>query len=204
MIGRFFSVNGYNISSLIIDRLSLKFSRRVFESTTEFNNWWNKTLPQTGKREIEFDSIRSIVKEIDSDEVNINYKHFDLFPNICTFSFEKTEDAEYFFEYLTEEKHFQKSIAPFTNFYALSGYVGWLIATAIFTTVLYNLRLIVERGYVEAEDINTEKFLEVLNAIGGEVILGVGGLVGAFLLYKIWSRLNNPPDAIILKPIKAS
>ena len=158
MIGRFFAINGYNISSLIIGRFSLRFSRRTFESTTEFNDWWNKTLFQNGKLEINFDAIKSIVKEIDSDELSINYKIFDLLPNICKFSFEKNEDAEYFFDYLTEEKHFQKKIAPSSTFYATIGYVKGVIITALFTTIFFYLSSLVRNGGVKGADASSEAF----------------------------------------------
>lgn len=202
MIGRFFAVHGYNISSLIIDRISLKFSRKSFNSTRKFNKWWNNNIALSSKKEIEYDSIRSITKEEDDDEVTIFYRSFNIVPNVCRFSFDNQSDITIFFDFLTKEKNFQQSSATSTPFQAIKGYLKGLMITIILSAFFYILAspFSAVGTIYEAKNENEELFLEVLGMVGVEGILLIGTAVSLYILYRIVSRLNHLPTLITLIP----
>jgi hypothetical protein len=201
MIEKIFSVSGNKISSLIIDESSLKFSSQSHNSFAQFQESWGKKLSLATKVEVKFDSIRSIKKEENEDEILIKYKTFAGIPSECEFSFDNKTDYDTFFYYFEKEKNYQKSNEPLTSFKAIKNYLIGLAVTIGGTIFSYNLAAAISDG---TADVNPGRkgrfFYSILNLIGDKGVLLIGTAISAFLIYKIWTRFKNPPNQIVLLP----
>ncbi|MDI9880271.1 hypothetical protein [Flectobacillus longus] len=201
MIDKVFAISGNKISSFIIDENSLKFSSQNFNTFTEFQDAWNKKLSFATKVEVKYDSIKSIKKEENDDDVYITYKAIGGISVDFVFSFTDKNEDEILFNYFTREHFYQKVDEVLSPFKAIRNYLIGLIATIGVTVFSYYEVIGIANGTVEeAHSRKTRQYNNIIELLGDKGVILVGTGVSLFLLYKIWTRYKNPPNQIRLLP----
>ncbi len=201
MTDKVFSITGNKISSFIIDESSLKFSSQNHNSYAEFQDAWNKKLSLATKVEVKYETIKSIKKEENDDDILINYKTFASIPMDCEFSFTDKKDYVIFFDYFIKNQYYQKTNETLTPFRAIRNHLIGLIATIGITIFSYYEAIAIANGTAEeAHSSKTRLFNNIVEMLGdkGVILVGTGGAL--FLLYKIWTRYKNPPNQVRLVP----
>ena len=203
MTEKVFKVTGNKISNLIFDESSLKFSSQENNSYSEFQDSWNKKLSLATKVEVKYESIKSIKKEENDDDILIKYKTFAGIPSECEFSFIEKSDYDIFFNFFENNKNFVKNNETLTPFKAIRNYIFGLIVTIGLTIFSYYQAVSISNG--TAEEIDSRKgrmFQNIISILGDKGVILIGTAISAFILYKIWTRFKNPPSQIILLPNK--
>jgi hypothetical protein len=201
MIDKVFAISGNKISSFIIDENSLKFSSQNFNTFTAFQDAWNKKLSFATKVEVKYDSIKSIKKEENDDDVYITYKAIGGISVDCVFSFKDQNEDEVLFNYFIREHFYQKVDEVLSPFKAIQNYLIGLFATIGVTVFSYFEVIGITNGTVEeAHSRNTRQFNNIIELLGDKGVILVGTGVSLFLLYKIWTRYKNPPNQIKFLP----
>lgn len=202
MIDKVFLITGNKISAFIADEESLKFSSST--SDTNINNFresFAKKLSLSKKIEIKYDSIKSIKKEDNDDDILIKYKSFAGMPGNCEFSFSNKNDQDTFFTYLEKERYFTKTKETLTPFKAIINYLIGLIVTIGLTVFSYFQALQIANG--TADQITSRKgrvYQNIVSMLGDKGVILVGTAISVFLIYKIWTRFKNPPTQVKLIP----
>jgi hypothetical protein len=195
MLNQVFSVSGNKISSLVADADSLKFSSSGFTSVDEFLTSFVKKLSLATKVEIKYDSIKSIQKEDNAKTIVIKYKGLGGITQSCEFSFANESDNEVFFSYLEKERYFKRTAETLTPFKAISSYILGFLLTIGITAFAYYEAIGIANGTLEdSGNRKTRAFNALVGFLGDKGVLAVGGLVTAYLGYKMWTRFKNPPN----------
>ena len=201
MINKVLAVNGNKIASLTTGENSLKLSSQTFDSVENFNEGWTKKMSIATKVEIKYESIKSVKKEDNDNDILIKYKAFLGFPMDCEFSFSDKNDYETFFTFLEKERYFTKSHEDLTPFKAVLNYLIGLIFTIGFTVFAYLEAIKIANGTVEEAGNRKERiFNNIVELLGDKGVLAVGGGLICYLLYKIWTRFSNPPSQLKFLP----
>lgn len=201
MIDKVFPITGNKISYFIIDESSLKFSSQGKSSYSEFQEAWSKKLSIATKVEIKYDTIKSIKKEENDDDISIKYKSFVGISTDCVFSFKNPDDAEIFFDYFMKQMYYQKRNEILSPFRAVRDYVIGLIFTIGFTIFAYYEAIAIANGTVEeAHSGKTRIFNYIIGLVGDKGVIAVGVALASYLGYKIWTRYKNPPNQLQLLP----
>ncbi len=201
MTDKVFSITGNKISSFIIDENSLKFSSQNHNSYTEFQDAWNKKLSLATKVEVKYETIKSIEKEENDDDILIKYKTFASIPMDCEFSFTDKKDYEIFFDYFIKNQFYQKTNETLTPFRAIRNHLIGLIAIIGITIFSYYEAIAIVNGTVEeALSGKARLFNYVVGLLGDKGVIAVGIVISGYLLFKIWTRYKNPPNQVRLVP----
>jgi hypothetical protein len=201
MIDKVFSITGEKISALIIDEDSLKFSSSWSDSVDAFREAFAKKISLATKVEIKYDSIKSIKKEANDKDILIKYKNSLGLPGDCEFSFNNPTDCELFFTFFEKEMYFRKSQETLTPFKGIRNYLIGLLATIVFTIVVYYHAIEIANGTArESHSGKTRIVNYLIGLIGDKGVIAVGAIISVYLIYKIWSRFSNPPSQTKLLP----
>ncbi len=93
------------------------------------------------KVEIKYESIKSVEKEDNDNDILIKYKAFLGFPMHCEFSFSDKNDYETFFTFLEKERYFTKFHEDLTPFKAVLERVGKLSLALGLYALQYDLNI---------------------------------------------------------------
>jgi hypothetical protein len=204
MQDKVFAITGNKISSFIADEDSLKFSNQKFNTVPEFRDAWNKKLSLATKLEVKYESIKSVRKEDNDQNIIIKYKTWAGITGDCEFSFLNSIDYEIFFNFLEKDRFFTRTHGTLTPFKATRNYLIGLLATIGFTIFIYYQALDIANGTVEeASSGKVRTFNYLIGLLGDKGVIAVGALITCFLLYKIWTRFSNPPGLTRFSPLNA-
>lgn len=201
MPDKVFSVTRNKVSSLIIDENSLKFLSKTYNTHADFKNAWSKKLTLATKSEIKYHTIRAIKKEDNDSTIAVKYKTFAGITGSYEFAFKDKADNEEFFNFFDKERYFTRTNEVLTPFKAVTNYAIGLVATIGFTIFSYYQAVGIANGTVdESGSSRTRLFYFLLEKLGANGVIAVGGLIACLLLYKIWMRFTNPPNQTKLLP----
>jgi hypothetical protein len=202
MINRVFAVSGNKIASLVVGETSLMFSSKSFSSLEEFNESWSKKLSMATKVEVKFDSIKSVKKEDGDEDISISYKTFAGITGSCVFSFSDPASYDTFFGYLQKERYYTKTQEQLSPFKAVSSHLIGLVVTIGITVFAYLEALKLAAGTAEVSGSRKARlFNTIVETLGDKGVLITGGLICAFIAYKIWTRFSNPPGQVKFLPL---
>lgn len=107
-----FLVTAGKMTSFIIDENIIKFSSHKATSLVDFHEAWNKKITLAKKHEVKLDSIRSIKKEENDDDVTIKYKNFAGINSAMVLSFQEPSDCDLFLIILKNNIFFKEPMRP--------------------------------------------------------------------------------------------
>lgn len=201
MIDKVFSISGNKISSFIIDENSLKFSSKSFKTSAEFQEAWDKKLSLATKLEVKFDSIKSIKKEDNDDDILIKYKTFAGIHTDFEFSFSDNNDIVLFFNHFEKQLFYQKLNETLTPIKAIRNYLIGLTVAIVVTIFSYYQAIAIENGTaVEITSRKERLFRNIIGTLGDKGVILVGTAISIFLIFKIWTRFKNPPTQVRFLP----
>lgn len=204
MIDKVFSITGNKVSAFIIDENSLKFSSSSSDTVDSFRETFAKKLSLATKVEIKYDSIELIKKEDNNKDILIKYKTFVGIPSDCEFSFSDPADYDTFFAFFEKERYFTESKETLTPFSAIRNYLIGLVSTIGLTIFAYYQAIKIANGTAKEVHSAKARLLNYLiGLLGDKGVLGLGTIISAYLIYKIWQRFSNPPNQTRLLPPNA-
>lgn len=204
MTKRLFAVSGAKTASLFLGDDSLMFSSQYFSTDQSFLDAWRKKLSLATKVEVKYAAIKSVKKEDNDAAVTLAYKAALGIPGASEFSFHNTADYDLFFDFLQRERSFTRTHAQATPVKATLNYAIGLLVTILFTWFSHHEAIELANGTAEKPtNGKTRAFYSLLEALGANGVLLVGGALACYLLYKIWARFSNPPHQVMLVPSQA-
>lgn len=201
---RLFLVNGAKTASLFLGTDSIMLSSQEFSSAQSFLDAWNKKLSLATKVEIKYGAIKSVKKEDEDATVVLAYKAALGLPGANEFSFRDSGDYSLFFDFLQREHCFTKTHEQATPVKAVLNYAIGLLLTVLITFFSYSEALNMANGTAEEPTSGKARaFYSLLEVLGANGVVLVGGALACYLLYKIWTRFFNPPHQLMLVPGQA-
>ncbi len=200
MTERVFLVTAGKMTSFIIDENIIKFSSHKATSLVDFHEAWNKKITLAKKHEVKLDSIRSIKKEENDDDVTIKYKNFAGINSAMVLSFQEPSDCDLFFNYFEKQHFFQRTNETLSPTKAIKNYVIGLVVAIGITIFSYFEAVKIGNSTADVE-IHSRKgrfYHNIIGMIGENGVLLIGGLISKFIIYTIWTRYKNPPTQIVL------
>lgn len=167
-----------HISAFILDQHSIKCSSKKHDSYFEFEKSWDSELATT-KVEIMYDKIKQITKPENNNLISIEYK-VGVLPSWFMFYFDKPEDYNTFFNYLTTEKQYQKTVEKLTLVKAISKMDSFLVM------IVVGIALASYFFGNESRNLN--------------VTFGIAGIFIVFMLVRAWLRLKKSSNLISYFP----
>ncbi|MFY7786846.1 MAG: hypothetical protein ACOVQA_03125 [Thermoflexibacteraceae bacterium] len=189
-----FNVSGEKIASLLISENSFQFSSASFDNDTAFIEAWQKTLTLNTKTEVKFEQIKSITKEDNDNEICINYKNSLGLPMSCNFSFDDEANTTIFFSFLLENLHLSRTEEKLSPFKAITSQLFWLAFIVAATAFAYYMAVEMANGEIsEGGSRKTRAFKILIEMLGEQGVLALGGLAILIMGYFIWKRVSKPP-----------
>jgi hypothetical protein len=194
---KIFRVNGDKINSLMLTPTSMLFSSAVLHTEVEFKNALDKKITLNTNIEIKFDSIKTLTKEENDDEIRIKYKGLIGLPSETEFSFKDQSDCNTFFTILEKEHFFTKDIISLSAVKANFRYFLGLLLTSLATVVAYVEAMDIKAGnHIDTGSAKNKLFNMIVSFLGDKGVLLIGIAIGGFILYKMYGRIKNPPMQI--------
>lgn len=201
------SVSGEKISSLVISENELQLLDKNFSNLENFKELWDKTLTLTNKVKIEYSKIKSITKENDEEYVFVKYSGTLGMSKECKIEFTLINDQDAFYDFFQKDKNFSRTDETMSKLKAVKSYlIGAAITIAIVTFSYFQAIIVQSPDFIETEENSrsarkTKFFHNIVDFLGPNGVLFIGGLITAFIAYKIWSKYKNPPILTKLLPL---
>ena len=192
-------ISGSNVERMVLGENAIQLMSKSGETLEEFNETWNKTMTMATKREIKYNSIKSIIKEEGEEEVEIKYKGIAGVTNSEKLSFLESNDKDEFYNFLQSEKGFLKTEEKMSPIKSALPYLGGLALTLFLTAFGYYQSIELATGNaVELEGYSRaarrERFFNsIIETLGTNGVLLLGIAISAYTAYMIWKRYKNPP-----------
>ena len=192
-------ISGSNVERMVLGENAIQLMSKSGETLEEFNETWNKTMTMATKREIKYNSIKSITKEEGEDELKIKYKGIAGVANSEKLSFLESNDKDEFYNFLQSEKGFLKTEEKMSPIKSALPYLGGLALTLFLTAFGYYQSIELATGNaVELEGYSRaarrERFFNsIIETLGTNGVLLLGIAISAYTAYMIWKRYKNPP-----------
>lgn len=192
-------ISGSNVERMVLGENAIQLMSKSGETLEEFNETWNKTMTLATKREIKYNSIKSITKEEGEDELEIKYKGIAGVANSEKLSFLESNDKDEFYNFLQSEKGFLKTEEKMSPIKSALPYLGGLALTLFLTAFGYYQSIELATGNaVELEGYSRaarrERFFNsIIETLGTNGVLLLGIAISAYTAYMIWKRYKNPP-----------
>ena len=192
-------ISGSNVERMVLGENAIQLMSKSGETLEEFNETWNKTMTLATKREIKYNSIKSITKEEGEDELKIKYKGIAGVANSEKLSFLESNDKDEFYNFLQSEKGFLKTEEKMLPIKSALPYLGGLALTLFLTAFGYYQSIELATGNaVELEGYSRaarrERFFNsIIETLGTNGVLLLGIAISAYTAYMIWKRYKNPP-----------
>ena len=192
-------ISGSNVERIELGENAIHLMSKSGETLEEFNETWNKTMTLATKREIKYNSIKSITKEEGEDELEIKYKGIAGVANSEKLSFLESNDKDEFYNFLQSEKGFLKTEEKMSPIKSALPYLGGLALTLFLTAFGYYQSIELATGNaVELEGYSRaarrERFFNsIIETLGTNGVLLLGIAISAYTAYMIWKRYKNPP-----------
>lgn len=201
-------VSGEKIECLVVGENSIQLADKAFSSIEEFNETWNKTMTLVSKSEIKYESIKSISKEENEDEVVVKASGAMGIPSETKFAFVNNSNKDAFFNFFQGQKSFIRTDDTLSPMKSAMPYIWGLLASIAISSYAFFEAMSMNAGTFVATEGNSRGarksrfFDSIIEMLGtnGVLLLGLGA--SAFIGYLAWKRFKNPPMQTKLVPNK--
>ena len=200
-------VSGEKIESLVLGENAIQLADKAFASIEEFQETWNKKLTLVSKSEIKYDSIKSISKEENEDEVVVKSSIGMGIPGETKFAFANSGDKDAFFDFF-QQKGFTRTDDNLSPMKSAMPYIWGLLASIAISSYAFFEAMSMSAGtFVENEgnsrSARKSRFFDsIIEALGTNGVLLIGLGATAYIAYLAWKRFKNPPMQTKLVPNK--
>jgi hypothetical protein len=198
---RVIKVSGEKIESMIATDSAFRFLSKDCKTLEEFQETFGKTITLVTKKEIKYESIKSIKKEAGDDDVNISSGMLGG----AVIKFENPSDCESFLDYCEKQIGLKRNEVQMSVLKAIQNYLIGLVLAIAGTVFAYGRVNDLAAGIVNdpegysRSDRKTRSMNNILEMLGPNGVLLIGLAISAFIAYIIWKRYQTPPMLTELK-----